>query len=212
MSATLTRQQFEKACKAYINEYHNNSGLLALGGYPRGWAWKEYASMSCIGYMSRSVLFPHKFAEDYWREHGQGLDAELDVIDDSTSAASNIPDVLTWNQYVAYSASYQVPAFYFTIHQSNGVPLPLTEILKTPLFRPQSLPETITASFGLSDPESSFALLSQGDHPVLGTPSWYLHPCHTSEAVKEIMTEVQRDNWTEEERLLRKSVKVLNNQ
>lgn len=43
MSATLTRQQFEKACKAYINEYHNNSGLLALGGYPRGWAWKEYA-------------------------------------------------------------------------------------------------------------------------------------------------------------------------
>lgn len=33
-------------------------------------------------------------------------------------------------------------------------------------------------------------MLSQGDHPTLNTPSWYLHPCHTAEVVGEIMKEV----------------------
>lgn len=42
-------------------------------------------------------------------------------------------------------------------------------------------------------------MLSQGDHPTLGTPCWYLHPCHTAEAVEEIMKEVN----CEGDRLLR---------
>ena len=51
-------------------------------------------------------------------------------------------------------------------------------------------------------PDSTFSLLSQGDHPTLGTPCWYLHPCHTSEVVGEIMAEVdagERDavRWLE---------------
>ncbi len=37
-------------------------------------------------------------------------------------------------------------------------------------------------------------MLSQGDHPILGIPCWYLHPCHTAEMVEEIMKEAECDD------------------
>jgi len=35
----------------------------------------------------------------------------------------------------------------------------------------------------------SFPLLSQGGHPTLETPCWYLHPCETAKAVEELLSE-----------------------
>lgn len=57
------------------------------------------------------------------------------------------------------------------------------------MFRPQALPSTDGNTFALTLPDSALALLSQGDHPTLGTPSWYFHPCQTSEMVGEIIAE-----------------------
>lgn len=37
---------------------------------------------------------------------------------------------------------------------------------------------------------SMFPLLSQGEHPTLGMPCWYLHPCETAVAVEEIVAEM----------------------
>lgn len=34
---------------------------------------------------------------------------------------------------------------------------------------------------------SVFPLLSQGDHPVLQTMCWYLHPCETQQAIEELL-------------------------
>jgi len=70
------------------------------------------------------------------------------------------------------------------------------------LFHPFDLQGTDLTSFALSLPASSFPLLSQGDHPTLGTPCWYLHPCGTAAAVEEIMKEVEHD-WTEDQRLMK---------
>ena len=74
---------------------------------------------------------------------------------------------------------------------AGGSPLALEQIVRSRLFRPQVLPSVDGSTFALTLPDSSFALLSQGDHPTLGTPSWYFHPCHTSEVVGEIMVEVE---------------------
>lgn len=67
--------------------------------------------------------------------------------------------------------------------------MPLDAIVESALFRRHALPSPGGNAFALTLPESSLALLSQGDHPTLGTPSWYFHPCHTSEAVSEILAE-----------------------
>ena len=76
------------------------------------------------------------------------------------------------------------------LHSIGGSPLPLSEIVRLPLFRPGLFPEFDHGnSFAVQGSESSFAMLSQGDHPTLGTPSWYLHPCHTADMVGEILAE-----------------------
>lgn len=85
----------------------------------------------------------------------------------------------------------------------DGSPLPLTDILQTSLFRKFALDGTETTSFGVSLPASSFPLLSQGDHPTVGTPCWYFHPCETSASVDEVMKEVMQDDWTESQQLVR---------
>jgi ubiquitin-like-conjugating enzyme ATG10 len=43
------------------------------------------------------------------------------------------------------------------------------------------------------------ALLTQGDHPVLGVPCWYLHPCETSNAVVDILKEKEDGQWEDGE-------------
>lgn len=85
----------------------------------------------------------------------------------------------------------------------DGVPLTLTEITKLSMFRQGTLPAHTGSTFALSTPDPAFALLSQGDHPTLGTPCWYLHPCNTAEVVGEIMDAVDCREWGEAERLSR---------
>lgn len=73
---------------------------------------------------------------------------------------------------------------------TGGAPLSLEIIAASPLFYASALPDSRRTTFALETSDSAFAMLSQGDHPTLNTPCWYLHPCHTAEVVDEIMREV----------------------
>jgi ubiquitin-like-conjugating enzyme ATG10 len=66
----------------------------------------------------------------------------------------------------------------------------LTDLVHTSLFHRFVFDGTEMSDFAASFPSSSFPMLSQGDHPTLGTPCWYLHPCETQSAVDPIMSEV----------------------
>jgi ubiquitin-like-conjugating enzyme ATG10 len=139
---------------------------------------------------------------------GDLLTEVLEEDDDSTLPVQTPScETLIVQQYIVYSPTFQVPAFYFTVHDkstllclsfsgythsfhvsSDGSPLPLRDIIGTTLFHSHVLPRCAnTAPHGISMPGSNFPLLSQGDHPVLGTAAWYLHPCETSVAVTELL-------------------------
>ncbi|KAI0663020.1 hypothetical protein C8Q70DRAFT_485789 [Cubamyces menziesii] len=122
-------------------------------------------------------------------EGNDGDEVEESYAIDDEATASLPPEHFTCQQYVVYSPTFQVPTFYFTLHDPSGSPLPLDAIVESALFRRHSLPSPNGNAFALTLPDTSLALLSQGDHPTLGTPSWYFHPCRTSEAVSEILTE-----------------------
>ncbi|KDQ29254.1 hypothetical protein PLEOSDRAFT_1103288 [Pleurotus ostreatus PC15] len=131
----------------------------------------------------------------------------MDSEDQEADEAATKPtatESLSCHQHVAYSASFQVPAFYFNIFDSNGSPLPISDILKTAFFRSSIREHTKATTFAVSAGDAAFPLLSQGDHPVLGSPSWYLHPCETANVVGEIMDEIQHNpGWNDESRLVR---------
>ena len=168
--------------------------------------------------MSRSVI--HTWRSQPLAVDDPLLDGDLDdachEVDVSTIPMPVIRESLVTQQYVVYSATFQVPAFYFTIHNSSlwpleilrynfncdvgGTPLTIDDLLRSTLFRPFAFEKTEASTFALTNPASSFPLLSQGDHPTLGTACWYLHPCESADAVGEIMREVQ---VAEELRLVR---------
>ncbi|KAH9853802.1 hypothetical protein C2E23DRAFT_728021 [Lenzites betulinus] len=196
MPATLTRAQFEHACRRYINT-HSGARRSDVKTFPTGWSWREHPHVPGLGYLLRTVYLP--------QTQGAEVDHEPDVLEhdmmEDESTAQPPQELLTCKQYVVYSPTFEVPAFYFTLHESSGSPLILDQIVRSVLFRHDALPSSNGNTFGLLMPDSSLALLSQGDHPTLGTPSWYLHPCHTSEVVGEIIAE--GDGEGSEDELLR---------
>ena len=69
--------------------------------------------------------------------------------------------------------------------------------MNTSLLRHHALPETRTTSFALFQQDALFPLLSQGDHPTLGTPSWFIHPCGTTCAMSELIEEKAAEGLTD---------------
>ncbi|KAI0347074.1 hypothetical protein BDW22DRAFT_493311 [Trametopsis cervina] len=191
---SLTRAQFESACKAYIEKYsarheHGTDEAL-LKRYPTGWSWIEHTSVAGLGYLSRKVSILSRI-QGFLGEDQEGLEAEnVDQLEEDSAEASQSTEALTCHQHVVYSPSFQVPALYFSVHQSSGAPLSLEELTACSLLRLNTLPSTQATTYALQGPDAAFTLLSQGDHPTLGTPCWYLHPCHTGEVIEEILAEV----------------------
>ncbi|KAJ7591146.1 hypothetical protein C8J56DRAFT_934793 [Mycena floridula] len=196
----LTRPDFDMACEGLLAKYASYSpDSLSLRLFKK-WAWHEHPSLSGFGFMSRTNQI-HRHARPKSPQQLEEPDLEQD--DDTTVAALQDYEYLTCQQYVVYSATFQVPAFYFTIHDSNGSPLSLTDLVLTSLFHPFAFQGTELSSFAVTLPSSAFPLLSQGEHPTLGTPSWFFHPCETANSVGEIMAQVEDNSWTAEERAIR---------
>ncbi|KAF8211191.1 hypothetical protein K438DRAFT_1663590 [Mycena galopus ATCC 62051] len=162
----MLRSEFSDTADAYIHSHPD-----------KGWTWHDHPSG--YGYMARSCQHTRRSAVE--------PDAETDG-DDATAATP--AETLTCKQYVVYSATFQVPAFYFTLHDAGGSPLALDHLVCTTLFHRFAFEGTESTSFGVSLPGSAFPLLSQGDHPTLGTPCWHFHPCESATAVDEVMTEL----------------------
>lgn len=90
---------------------------------------------------------------------------------------------------VVYSPSYQVPVLYLTFaHCSTNpsVPLPspdgVYEILVPAGFK------TAMRSVGL------MGALSMAEHPVVGSPAYFIHPCHTQEAMSPLLENATLDS------------------
>ncbi|KAF8524747.1 hypothetical protein JB92DRAFT_3109267 [Gautieria morchelliformis] len=186
----LTRTQFQQACEAFISKHETEHCADEFTGRGKqGWRWHRHSIVPGLGYMARDGLASR-------REHSSASFPEDSLTEpleeDDVSALPPQPqgtyEVLTVHQSIVYSPTFQVPAFYFTVHDRNGSPLPLQDMIGTSLFRPHMFPRSIsTASHGISMPDSNFPLLSQADHPVLGTPCWCFHPCETAAAVAELL-------------------------
>ncbi|KAJ7179916.1 hypothetical protein C8R43DRAFT_971142 [Mycena crocata] len=176
-SCIMLRPDFCTAASAYISSHVDAK-----------WTWREHPSHPNLGYMARSVL------------HTRRAEKASDNEDADDTTAATPTETLTCMQYVVYSPSFQVPAFYFTLHDASGSPLALDNLVNTTLFRRFAFEGTEGTSFALSLPGSAFPLLSQGDHPTLGTPCWFFHPCQSAAAVDEIMGELwerRLERWME---------------
>jgi len=198
----LSRAQFESACQAFARRHPQ-------------WTWVA-GHRPGYGYLTRSTVHARKAPID--PEDEPAL-SDLEIQEDDPATAQPVVSSLNVEEHIVYSASFTVPAFYFNIFDSSalqmyftprlvsyvtdGASLALADILQTSFFKVKPPRGSDATDFALTLPAGSFPLLSQGDHPTLGTPFWYFHPCETEAAVAEFMVEVKQPGWTEEERLTR---------
>jgi len=87
-----------------------------------------------------------------------------------------------------------------------GSPLPLNVLAASSFLRHRSgLPASAlsqTQSIGASPNETHdapFPVLSQVEHPTLDVPSWSIHPCETSAAMKELLEDAIGESWDEDD-------------
>ncbi|KAF8913829.1 hypothetical protein CPB84DRAFT_1840622 [Gymnopilus junonius] len=185
----FTRSQFEATCKAFSRRHSE-------------WTWVDGHTPG-YGYLTRTTSHFYKAFNSHSRYLIHPASTELENEEEDEATAQPAQPILTAREFVVYSASFSVPAFYFTIHDTNGAPLSLMDILRTSLFKSDLPGGSEATDFALTFPSASFPLLSQGDHPTLGTPCWYLHPCESDTAVGEFLREVEQPDWNEESRLVR---------
>ncbi|KAF9780247.1 hypothetical protein BJ322DRAFT_1012616 [Thelephora terrestris] len=183
---SLTRPQFERACKL----------LLEGDDSCTPWSWKSHQAFQHLGYLERTVSIPVK-------SPGNPLDETVEILveEDDSAAVNSSPNFLSWDQYIVYSPSFGVPAFYFIVWDQQGVQLTLDQLLQSGVFRFDSSTKLDKTPFGVSEPGSAFPLLSQGDHPVLGIRCWHFHPCESSTAVDELVNDVIIPTASEDDRL-----------
>ena len=90
--------------------------------------------------------------------------------------AQSLDDVSIHMEYhILHSVSYQVPLLFFNASYSNGKLLPLEDIWRL-----------LSPNFVSSDTDK-WGLVTQQEHPYLGTPFYHIHPCHTAEVMGKIM-------------------------
>ena len=82
-------------------------------------------------------------------------------------------NTISYVYHIVYSHTYQVPVLYFSCCHSNGQLLSIEEVWShIPPVHQQRVSH------------NSWSLITQGDHPILGQPFFYVHPCHTSDVMR----------------------------
>jgi ubiquitin-like-conjugating enzyme ATG10 len=135
----LTRSQFDAACKQFIAKYATSTDHSQVTEALKGWVWNEHPvrhcdysihvyvlscclqSMPAFGYMSRSVIHTWRFQPLATETLPPDSDLD-DAYHEDDATALTIPvnhESLIAQQWIVYSATFQVPAFYFTMHNSS---------------------------------------------------------------------------------------------
>ena len=97
---------------------------------------------------------------------------------DDPAALSPTPlsDPIQLEYHAVYSHTYQVPVLYLTACRSNGLRLSLEEVWS---LVPRAHHSRLAAA--------RWSTLTEGEHPVTGTPFYFVHPCHTGRVMATVI-------------------------
>lgn len=149
-----------------------------------------------------TVTNPKNVSDDEGRGYGETFYVDKDEATDTAALGTHPTDSSTITQKVfveysiVWSTIYQVPVLHFNLweevsnERGDGT-------YKSSLTKGI---EKIISGFekqaGIKDSGEVMrvnALLSQGEHPLLGVSSWYLHPCKTASVMEAILPKEEEE-------------------
>ncbi|KAJ2955195.1 hypothetical protein NQZ79_g8770 [Umbelopsis isabellina] len=170
----LTRQDFETSIQAF----ERKARKLAPN---QEWQLKQDVTVS-NSFVLDLELIRHSYSLLSFIAIPQIFNDTPEIDHDiSDGATVELPDITTLQieYHVVYSSSYQVPVLYFNAYYSNGSVLTRDEL------------DQFVINPNYREPLKSSTLLQQGsvsqqEHPVLGLPFYYIHPCDTASLMTQV--------------------------
>jgi len=165
-------QTFEHQCQALVMCHEMKR---------RGWTWKgEYAEM----------------IDDHVVIRTMGLDREVDFgdleefedVEDIESSVQTVTndhqqglEIYSMKYHIVYNEVFQVPTLYFNIYDGNNQLLQPDQVVQVFKLIGQE-----RGFIPKSDEFNPYTFITQGEHPVLQTIYYYIHPCETKSLMQSI--------------------------
>ncbi|GAB1599766.1 ubiquitin-like-conjugating enzyme ATG10 [Argonauta hians] len=176
MTATgsISKEEFQASVENFLKVSANNVDV---------WQLHKVPGNENIHYLQRKFCQQIKIKKE--EESAVSWEyKEMDVEDSSSVAIESSSDGhdITCDYHVVYSYSYGVPVLYFNMYWKDGSLLSLDEVwsLIPCHYRDRFLAERWT-------------FITQQEHPIVHRPFFYLHPCHTTDLMKNIELKQKKD-------------------
>ncbi|KAL2828653.1 hypothetical protein BDW59DRAFT_42173 [Aspergillus cavernicola] len=166
----LSQDDFKSACRAFLDRVHRANV---------GWSSIRFQSAGSILKISQTLdsLQDQTLVQSVDNQDTQ--DSQLAAYEEDSEAlihTYDTHDTLQIDYDILLSPTYQVPALYFVLRRAS-MPLGIDEVYR--YLVPEQYRENIQ-SVGI------MGGISFGYHPVSGTPAFFVHPCNTADAMREI--------------------------
>ncbi|KAJ8401933.1 hypothetical protein AAFF_G00375140 [Aldrovandia affinis] len=179
----LDKGTFQKCCEDFLQRSHTLNDE---------WCW-EGVKGSTEGYMKKTVLGIGRLkvtpAQEHYRPgEDMGTGEEKGQVDDLEDGAGGLSlpgetPVIRFEYHVLYSCSYQTPVLYFRASTLDGRPLSLEDMWDNvhPNYRQRLL-------------QGPWDTITQQEHPLIGQPFFFLHPCRTAEFMGPLVQAAHLEN------------------
>uniref|UniRef100_A0A3B5LEC1 Ubiquitin-like-conjugating enzyme ATG10 n=1 Tax=Xiphophorus couchianus TaxID=32473 RepID=A0A3B5LEC1_9TELE len=173
LCCVLDEEQFRLSCQLLLQRSDQ------LGD---GWSW-EAVQGSEEGYLRKTAL--RSVPSDWGPLHDQkGFTASTgsdflraEEEDDGSYTVTNSSSlVLQYEYHILFSCSYGAPVLYFRAFTLEGRSLALEEMWST-----------IHPNYRLCFQNCPLNAISQQEHPLLGQPFFFFHPCRTEEFMGPVL-------------------------
>lgn len=200
----LSWEEFKEQSVLLVEDLkkHDNEGTWILET-PRKYPERGNSMLRRMPQALNTSVLDQSIKEEHEAEDDNDNDDDVETFYDDDDDAIATPKVPSSNdtadarrilvEYsIVWSTTYQVPVLYFNLWEECGTKKSsftagVSEIVRS--FERRVGIENDTNTIKMN------ALLSQGEHPLLGVSAWYLHPCKTANVMETIVPREQRSDY-----------------
>ncbi|KAE8350175.1 autophagy-related protein Atg10 [Aspergillus coremiiformis] len=179
----LTQEEFEYACHMFLNRINMLDNLGGEGGWSSIRLVQQTTGLFLK--ISRSIRTTSAHHHDSIPFGSVDIDeGQMEIYEDDPEALirpSDSSNCLQIEHDIVLSPTYQVPVLYFTLRRgSHPRPLGIDEVYQ------YLVPDQYTKE--LQD-VGVMGGITFGYHPQSGTPAFFVHPCNTADAMRQIASQ-----------------------
>jgi ubiquitin-like-conjugating enzyme ATG10 len=179
----ITQEDFHQQCKEFVNR---------PSAVKQGWTWNEkgYCSLEQVHCLAREFIFSNNNSEQCDIDDDETLEdideEDVSVIPSCTVSTTSSNDTIPicFKYHILFSESFQVPVLYFNAYNAQDSSLLSREQVLNFVTNENQKKSGLIPSEDLNP----YTMITQGEHLILGTIFYYIHPCETANLMDMVLS------------------------